>query len=183
MVPNIARKNDRAFFQCQIKPPKSFQSRSFPNSKNLSPLIPSPNEVPYQLAQIHDNKAAQIGMSHVICLPLAIAAVLLRLVSWRLCRASRLQADDVIVLAALVSSITPAEMAIFVLFYSSFANNCTLVNPRSRTARFGVTKYVYSCQRSFQLSRALTCSQVSTTAAPNMQFSCNIGRRSGRGIT
>ena len=68
----------------------------------LSPLIPSPSDAQYQYAHISDKQSSPILISHYVCLPLATIAVILRLLSRRLSKAARLQADDALVIAAWV---------------------------------------------------------------------------------
>lgn len=104
----------------------------------VSPLIPSPSEVQSQFAHIHDDKAAQIVVSHAICLPLATIAVVMRLLSRRLCRTSRLQADDFMVIAALVSPLTSLIIVIVILSDSSLGNIYAMVDPRCRTGHSGI---------------------------------------------
>ena len=70
-----------------------------------SPLVPTPNEIQYQLAHIHDDRASQIIISHVTCLPLAAIAVTLRLLSRRLSKSGRIKVDDLVIIAALVGSL------------------------------------------------------------------------------
>ena len=68
----------------------------------LSPLVPDPSQVQYQLAHTSDNRSSQILISHLICLPLATITIILRLVSRYLCKARRLQTDDYLIIAAWV---------------------------------------------------------------------------------
>ena len=64
-------------------------------------VLPSPAEIQYQLAHIHEDRSFDIVISHAICLPLAAIAVILRLISRRLIRAP-IQADDWTVMLALL---------------------------------------------------------------------------------
>ena len=64
-------------------------------------VLPSPAEIKYQLAHIHEDRSANIVISHAICLPIAVIAVALRYVSRRLIQAP-IQADDWLIIAALV---------------------------------------------------------------------------------
>ena len=63
-------------------------------------VVPSPAEIEYQLAHIHENRSANLIISHALCLPLAVTAVILRFISRRSIKA-RLQADDWLIIAAL----------------------------------------------------------------------------------
>lgn len=72
-------------------------------TKNLliSMVAPSPAEIQYQLAHIHEDRSLDIILSHAICLPIAVIAVVLRLVSRRLIKDS-IQADDWLIIVALL---------------------------------------------------------------------------------
>ena len=61
----------------------------------------SPADIEYQKAHIQDDRRSNIIVSHAMCLPVAIAAVVLRLVSRRIGRI-KLQWDDFIIIIALV---------------------------------------------------------------------------------
>ena len=63
--------------------------------------VPNPAEVQYQLEHIHEDRSSDIVISHIICMTLATAAVLLRFTSRRLCKAAIL-ADDYMIIVALV---------------------------------------------------------------------------------
>ncbi len=64
-------------------------------------VVPSPAEIQYQYAHIHEDRSFNIIISHAICLPIAVTAVVLRLISRRMIKAS-IQADDWLVLVALL---------------------------------------------------------------------------------
>ena len=66
-------------------------------------LAISPSEIQYQFAHIHDNRSGEIITAGAICLSMAIAAVILRLVSRRFSRAGSMQLDDYVIISALVS--------------------------------------------------------------------------------
>ena len=63
-------------------------------------VVPSPAEIQYQHAHIHDDRSFNIVISHALCLPIAFVAVLLRFVSRRMVKAS-IQADDWLIVIAL----------------------------------------------------------------------------------
>ena len=69
----------------------------------------SPNNIEYQLAHINDDKSVTLVTSLTISLVLAVAAVVLRFISRRLCKA-KIQADDFLIVVALVRVI--AQLAI-----------------------------------------------------------------------
>lgn len=62
---------------------------------------PSPSEIQYQLAHIHEDRSGDIVYSHIVCMTLATVAVILRFASRRLCKAAIL-ADDYMIIVALV---------------------------------------------------------------------------------
>lgn len=64
----------------------------------------SPSDIQYQLEHLQDNKVPEILEYQIICFILAIIAVILRLVSRRLHRAS-IQSDDYMILIALVKKL------------------------------------------------------------------------------
>jgi hypothetical protein len=64
-------------------------------------VVPSPAEIHYQLTHIREDRSFNIVISHAICLPIAVIAVALRLISRRLIKAS-IQADDWSILFALL---------------------------------------------------------------------------------
>ena len=66
-------------------------------------LATSPSGTQYQLAHIHDNRSGEIITGGAICLSVAIAAVVLRLISRRLSKAASMQLDDYMIIGALVS--------------------------------------------------------------------------------
>lgn len=68
-------------------------------------LAISPSETQYQLAHIHDNRSGEIITAGAICLSVAFAAVILRLISRRFSRAGSMQLDDYMIISALVSLI------------------------------------------------------------------------------
>lgn len=63
---------------------------------------PNAAEIQYQLSHIHEDRSKDIVYSNIICIVIALIAVVLRLASRRLCRAAIL-ADDYVCFAALVS--------------------------------------------------------------------------------
>ena len=65
----------------------------------------SDTEISYQRAHINDNKTTQLVVANVIAISAATIAVVLRLVSRRLNKAS-FQADDFMIVVGLVSSIS-----------------------------------------------------------------------------
>ena len=65
---------------------------------------PSASEIQYQLAHVQDDRSNDIVIYHALCLPFAVIAVALRLMSRRLCKAS-IQTDDLMIIAALVRSL------------------------------------------------------------------------------
>ena len=65
----------------------------------------SDTEISYQRDHINDNKTTQLVVANVIAISAATIAVVLRLVSRRLNKAS-LQADDFMIVVGLVSSIS-----------------------------------------------------------------------------
>ena len=84
---------------------------------------PSPAEIQYQKAHIHENKAPDIIASHVICFVLACIAVTLRFIARRIKKAP-IKADDWFIVVALVSkadSKCPLEHH-HTLHYSSVAD-------------------------------------------------------------
>ncbi len=66
-------------------------------------LAMSPSETQSQLARIHDNRSGEIITAGAMCLSVAIAAVILRLISRRFSRAASMQLDDYVIISALVS--------------------------------------------------------------------------------
>lgn len=64
-------------------------------------VVPSPAEIHYQLTHINEDRSSNIIISHAICLAIAVIAVLLRLVSRRMIKAS-IQADDWSIIFALL---------------------------------------------------------------------------------
>ena len=66
------------------------------------PGPPSPAEIQYELAHIHDNRAPSIVASSVICIALATIAVILRLLARRLGKV-KILADDYMMVFTLVS--------------------------------------------------------------------------------
>lgn len=65
--------------------------------------LPTPKEIQYQEEHIHDDRSGNIVTSHAICITIAVIAVLLRLISRRMIKAS-IQADDWMIIVALVRS-------------------------------------------------------------------------------
>lgn len=63
--------------------------------------LPNAEEIQYQEEHIHDDRSGNIVTSHAICIAIAAIAVLLRLISRRMCKAS-IQADDWMIIVALV---------------------------------------------------------------------------------
>lgn len=63
----------------------------------------SPSEAQDQLAHVHDNRSGEIIIAGTICLFMAIAAVILRLIARRLSRARSMQLDDYVIISAMVS--------------------------------------------------------------------------------
>lgn len=61
----------------------------------------SSSDIHYQLEHLHDSKIPLLLVSQIICFVLAVTAVILRLVSRRLNKAS-IQSDDYMILIALV---------------------------------------------------------------------------------
>lgn len=55
----------------------------------------------YQIAHVNDDRSHEIVISHALFLPLAVVAVVLRLLSRRICKA-KILADDYMIIAALV---------------------------------------------------------------------------------
>lgn len=88
-------------------------------------LATSPSEIQSQLAHIHDNRSGQIITSGAICLSVAIVAVILRLISRRFAKARRIskarsmQADDYMIISALVSMMFLDEEVRCALAYRS----------------------------------------------------------------
>lgn len=66
-------------------------------------LLP-PDEILYQYQHINDDRAPGVIASQVICFTLACAAVLLRWISRRMCKAG-IGADDYMIVVALVGEI------------------------------------------------------------------------------
>ncbi|MCJ1266425.1 hypothetical protein MMC22_006310, partial [Lobaria immixta] len=60
----------------------------------------SSSDIQYQLEHLHDSGIPRLLVSQIICLVLAVIAVILRLVSRRLNKAS-IQSDDYMILIAL----------------------------------------------------------------------------------
>ena len=65
----------------------------------------------YQLAHINDSRITMLITSGAICLPAAYMAVALRFISRKLVRA-RVEADDLLILLALVSRLCPCGIEI-----------------------------------------------------------------------
>lgn len=63
--------------------------------------LPTPEEIHDQEEHIHDDRSGNIVTSHAICITIAAIAVLLRLISRRMCK-SKIQADDWMIIVALV---------------------------------------------------------------------------------
>ena len=61
----------------------------------------TPQEIAYQEAHIHDDRSKDVAVSHLLCLCLALAAVVMRFVSRRLGKVP-LGADDWMVITAYV---------------------------------------------------------------------------------
>ena len=63
--------------------------------------LPSLAEIQHQLTHIHEDRSIDIVISNAICLPLAVIAVVLRLLSRRIVKAS-VKADDWTVISAVL---------------------------------------------------------------------------------
>lgn len=86
-------------------------------------LAISPSEAQDQLAHVHDNRSGEIIIAGAICLSMAIAAVILRLIARRLSRARSMQLDDYVIINALVSLIICDERSLS--FDPSWLLTCT----------------------------------------------------------
>lgn len=69
-----------------------------------SSLIPTPADVEYQEAHIHESRQHEVVASNVAVLTLATVAVILRLVARRITKAP-LQKDDYTIIVALVRTL------------------------------------------------------------------------------
>lgn len=63
----------------------------------------TPSDVQWQLDHIHDTKSRDILISHIVVLPLAVVAVVLRFISRRMCKGP-IKADDYMIILALVKA-------------------------------------------------------------------------------
>lgn len=62
----------------------------------------SEGKTEYQLAHFHEDRSGELIASHAVCLALASIAVILRLITRRLSRAS-IDADDFMIVVALMN--------------------------------------------------------------------------------